>query len=85
MPRKPEIAGMGRAKCSYKNLLKPEGKEQLEISDTEKVPIKIGKVIIVRYAVGGRGIPDYSAGGRLLCQQKRRYRLRDCWKAMKLP
>ena len=35
------MAGMGRAKCSYKNLLKPEGKERLEISDTEKVPIKM--------------------------------------------
>ena len=79
------MAGMGRAKCSYKNMFKSEAQGWPGISDTEKVPIKIGKVIIVRYAVGGRGIPDYSAGGRLLCQQKRRYRLRGCWKAMKPP
>ena len=48
-----------RAKCSYKNLLVPEDQEWPEISDSEKVPIKIGEVIIVRYAIGGRDIPDY--------------------------
>ena len=30
-----------------------------KISDLEKVPIKIGTIIIVRYAIGSRDIPDY--------------------------
>ncbi len=40
------------AKYFDNNWLRPEGV-------SEKVPIKIGKAIIVRYAIEGRGNPDY--------------------------
>lgn len=59
-------------KSSDKNISVQENWMGGKISDLEKVPIKIGTIIIVRYAIGSRDIPDYYMRRTTYCDNKRK-------------
>lgn len=59
-------------KSSDKNISVQENWMEGKISDLEKVPIKIGTIIIVRYAIGSRDIPDYYMRRTTYCDNKRK-------------